>query len=141
MDKLQKQLSDFERAMRSFEEAIELANEKRGDELYPFIRDSAIQRFEFTFEIFWKMVKTAMEELEGAECSSPKSCMRELFKNHYVDELEVKELFKMVDDRKLTAHTYLEPVAERIFGKLGFYAELMKKVAQRIKNVKDEASF
>ena len=82
-----------------------------------------------------------MEELEGAECNSPKSCMRELFKNHYVDESEVKELFMMVDDRNLTVHTYLEPVAEKIFGKLSFYAELMRKVVNRIRKVRDEAVF
>ena len=128
MDILRKQIEDFERALNRFEEAIALANENREDKLYSFLRDSAIQRFEFTFEIFWKLVKTAMRELEGVECNSPKSCMRELFRNRYVTEEELKKLLQMVDDRNLTVHTYHEKLAEELFGKLEGYAGLMGRV-------------
>ncbi len=115
MDRLRKQIEDFRKALDRFEEAVSLANENKGDKLYPFLRDSAIQRFEFTFEIFWKLVNTAMKELEGVECNSPKSCMRELFKNRYITEEELKRLLQMVDDRNLTVHTYHERL---VFSKL-----------------------
>ncbi len=134
MDRLRKQIEDFKRALSRFEEAIVLANENRGDRLYPFLRDSAIQRFEFTFEIFWKLVKTAMKELEGVECNSPKSCMRELFKNRYITEEELRKLFQMVDDRNLTVHTYHEKLAEELFERLESYAGLMNMVKRKIRS-------
>ena len=133
MDKFVKQLEDFEKSVSRLEEALRLAEERRNTELYPFLRDSSIQRFEFTFEIFWKLVKTAMREFEGVECNSPKSCMRELFKNQYVSEEEVRKLLEMVDDRNLTTHTYNEELAEELFKRLEAYAELMRSVVGRLR--------
>ncbi|WP_340690987.1 nucleotidyltransferase substrate binding protein [Hydrogenobacter thermophilus] len=59
MDKLLKQLGDFEKAVKRLMEALKLTQEEKHTELYSLLRDSSIQRFEFTFEIFWKLVKTA----------------------------------------------------------------------------------
>lgn len=84
------------------------------------------------------MVKTAIRELEGVECNSPKSCMRELFKNRYVSQEELKRLFEMVDDRNLTVHTYNEELAEGLFIKLKSHAELMKVVVERLKRQKEK---
>ncbi len=69
-----------------------------------------------------------MKELEGVECNSPKSCMRELFRNGYITEDELKKLLQMVDDRNLIVHTYHEEIAEALFKKLEGYIKLMKEV-------------
>jgi len=134
LDKLEKQLEDFRKAIGRLEEALNMAAETRGGKLYPFLRDSAIQRFEFTFEIFWKLVKAALRQLEGVECNSPKSCMRELFRNKYVEESELEKLLEMVDDRNLTVHTYHEEIAEELLGKLKGYAILMRSVVEGIED-------
>ncbi len=125
-------MENFQRALGRLEEAVLLAEEKRGEDLYPFLRDSAIQRFEFTFEILWKLIKSSLRELEGIECNSPKSCMRELFRNKYITEEELKELLRMVDDRNLTVHTYHEELAEKLFGKLKDYVSLIRRVGERL---------
>ncbi len=66
------------------------------------------------------------------ECNSPKSCMRELFRNRYITEEELQELLRMVDDRNLTVHTYHEELAENLFGRLKDYARLMRKVGETL---------
>ncbi len=132
MDKLEKQLKDLNKAVSRLEEALNIATDNRNNKLYPFLRDSAIQRFEFTFEIFWKLIKTALKQLEGTECNSPKSCMRELFRNKYVEEPELEKLLEMVDDRNLTVHTYHEEIAEDLFNKLKRYISLIKSVIEKI---------
>ena len=114
MDRLEERLEGFRKAIWRLEGALSMATENREGKLYPFLRDSAIQRFEFTFEIFWKLVRTALRRLEGVECNSPKSCMRELFRNKYVEEPELEKLLEMVNDRNLTVHTYHEEIAEGI---------------------------
>ncbi len=93
MDRFEQQLKDFHQAARRLEEALDRAANVRNTELYPFLRDSSIQRFEFTFEIFWKLVKTAMRVIEGEDCHSPKSCMRALFHNSLNAEGRFQPLF------------------------------------------------
>ena len=43
------------------------------------VRDAAIQRFEYTFEAFWKFLREYLKEKEGIIANSPKSCFRETF--------------------------------------------------------------
>ncbi|MBX6423899.1 nucleotidyltransferase substrate binding protein [Thermosulfurimonas sp. F29] len=42
-------------------------------------RDGVIQRFEFTFELFWKTLKFILE-YQGISCTSPRQCLKEAFK-------------------------------------------------------------
>jgi len=58
--------------------------------------------------------------------------MRELFRNGYVSEEELRKLFEMVDDRNLTVHTYNEEIAESLFRKLREYVGLMRNTVGRL---------
>ena len=71
MDRYEKSLEDFAKALKRLEEAFRRAKELEGTEEYTFYRDSTIQRFEFTFEIMWKAVKRFLEK-EGITCRSPR---------------------------------------------------------------------
>ena len=75
---LEKIVSDFGTALGRLKEAYQKALDRKQED-YPFFRDSAIQRFEFTVEIFWKCLKAYLKEREGIDCRSPKSCIREFF--------------------------------------------------------------
>ena len=112
---LKKIISDYERALNRLEAAFNKATEFRNRELYEFFRDSTIQRFEFSVELMWKLIKRFLEENEGISCRSPKSCIREFFSAGYLSQDETLTLLKMVDDRNRTSHTYHEEIAEEIF--------------------------
>ena len=124
---LERLAKDFEKALERLKEAYLRAKNSDKDDYY-FFRDSAVQRFEFTVEIFWKCIKTYLREIEGIECRSPKSCIREFFSAGYLNEEETILLLKMIDDRNLTSHTYREEVAERLFSKLERYIIQLEKV-------------
>ncbi|MDG6243973.1 MAG: HI0074 family nucleotidyltransferase substrate-binding subunit [Methanolobus sp.] len=99
------------------------------DEPYSvIIRDAAIQRFEYTFEAIWKLIKEYLIEREGIVCNSPKSCFREAFRIHLLNESESMQALYMTDDRNMTTHTYHEDVAEEIYRELSGYYVLMDKV-------------
>lgn len=98
------------------------------------VRDAAIQRFEYTSETFWKVVKGYLDVQEGIICNSPKSCFKEAFKVGLLSEEETVKILEMVDDRNLTSHTYHEEVAEEIYRRVGDYWKLMDEVCRRIIN-------
>jgi nucleotidyltransferase substrate binding protein (TIGR01987 family) len=103
------------------------------DEPYSMIiRDAAIQRFEYTFESIWKLVKEYLLEREGLICNSPKSCFREAFKMGLLSDAESMQALYMTDDRNMTTHTYHEDVAEEIYKELSGYYTLMNKIYSRI---------
>jgi nucleotidyltransferase substrate binding protein (TIGR01987 family) len=101
------------------------------DERYSVIvRDASIQRFEYSFEIFWKLLKEYLRVKEGIICNSPKSCFREAFNVKLLTEEETIKALEMTDDRNLTSHTYHENVAEEIYSKIKDYYKFMNKVYQ-----------
>ena len=127
MDTLSKKFEDFRKALLRLEEAYDRA--KNADRIdYPFFRDSAIQRFEFTVEAFWKYLKEFLRVQEGKVCNSPKSCIREYMSSGYISEEDAIILLKMIDDKNMTSHTYHEEVAEIIFGQLNLYISTLEKI-------------
>ena len=47
------------------------------------VRDASIQRFEHTFEAFWKFVREYLKVKEGIVANSPKACFKEIFFRFY----------------------------------------------------------
>lgn len=89
---------------------LEAVLNKEKDE---FMRDSAIQRFEFTFDLGWKALKRFLEVRHGVICNSPKDCFREGYKQGL---LEYDDFWlELTDKRNETAHTYKETTAEEVY--------------------------
>ncbi len=88
--------------------------------------DATIQRFEFTFELSWKLLK-AMLEYDGFEnVASPRKAIREGFKQGYIEDGSA--WLKMLDDRNRTSHTYDEEKAIEILIEIkGQYMDLINK--------------
>jgi len=99
------------------------------------VRDAAIQRFEYSFEIMWKLVKEYLRIQEGIICNSPKSCFREAFKADLLTEEESIKALGMTDDRNLTSHTYHEEVAEDIYNKIAEYYNIMNNLFLKLKRI------
>ena len=127
-----KKFKDFESSLQRLEESYKKTVENIDSDVYKFFRDSAIQRFEFAVEIFWKLLKNVLKENEGITCNSPKSCIREFFASGYINEYNAKLFMEMIDDRNMTSHTYHEEVAEIIFSKLKNYIDGMNSILENI---------
>jgi nucleotidyltransferase substrate binding protein (TIGR01987 family) len=125
MEKLKERLDSCQRALSTLDEALNM----------PFsiiVRDGSIQRFEFSFEALWKLLKTYLEQHEGIVCNSPKSCFREAFRGGLLSTADTETCLAMTDDRNLTAHTYIEAVAKRIYRRLPAYLAVMQSLAAQI---------
>ena len=99
-----------------FEEALSRLKEALAQKPNEFIRDSAIQRFEFTFDLAWKTLKIYLEEVHGVLCASPKSCFREAYAQKIISYDEY--WIDLTEIRNRTSHTYSKPLAEVIFSQL-----------------------
>ena len=133
---LDKRLKDYKKALSRLKESYLKALTSVGTEDYEFFRDSTIQRFEFSVELMWKVIKVFLETREGITCRSPKSCIREFFSVGFLSEEETLKLLQMVDDRNKTSYTYHEEVAEEIFQHVGEYLPLMEKVLQIVETAR-----
>lgn len=126
-DKLRNLLRVLDAALTRFEAAL-------AQPVNEFVRDSAIQRFEFTFELFWKSLKAYAEE-SGLEAYSPRDSVRTAFQLGLIPEHP--DWLRMIEDRNLTSHTYNEVTAETIYSHLPAYLQLIRQahveLANRIK--------
>ena len=98
---------DFHRALGRLQAALE--KDADSDDMY---LDATIQRFEFCFELAWKLMKAVLE-YEGIEANSPRSCIRAGGKQGLISNAEA--WLEMMEKRKLSAHTYDENVAREIY--------------------------
>lgn len=79
------------------------------------VRDAAIKRFDFSYEIAWKLTQLWLKEYHGVDCRSPKGCFREAAAAGLTGLDDAEALLAMANDRNLTTHTYTEEMAQFIF--------------------------
>ena len=122
---LKYKLQAFKKALATLKEALD-ANISDGNNA--FIRDAAIQRFEYSFELCWKVCKVFLLERFGVNAPSPKECFRALRVHDFVSDIETEKLLQMVDDRNKTTHTYDELFAKQLVTRIQEYHILMQNV-------------
>ncbi len=96
------------------------------------VRDATIQRFEYSFELLWKVVKIYLKDTHAIDCDSPKSCFRELRLPLKLSNMEVEACLKMADDRNLSVHTYSKEMAEKLYKRIKKYREIAGKIYEKI---------
>jgi nucleotidyltransferase substrate binding protein (TIGR01987 family) len=77
------------------------------------VRDSVIQRFEFTVELSWKVLQRYLKFSGVGEPLTPKNVFREAAKLGIVKD--PKTWIRFVDARNLSSHTYKESLAEEVY--------------------------
>jgi len=115
-------VEEYRRALRRLKDA--LAQEKN-----EFIRDSVIQRFEFTVELAWKTAKKTLL----SPSNSPRSVIREMAEEGLISDPE--KWFALIEARNLSTHTYKEALAEKVYGvakdAIADFQQLMDKLDER----------
>lgn len=133
MEKLD--ITSFENALNSLKEVIEVYN---SDETNLIIRDSMIQRFEYTYSIALKMIKRFFSQgafVENVDSMTFNEMVRQANKMDLLkSNLETWTLFR--EKRNLTSHTYDEKIATDVVKIIPlFYEEaqfLLNKLKERL---------
>ena len=112
---------EFEKAVLKLKEALAQPKDE-------FIRDSVIQRFEFSIELAWKTAKKIM----GTSSAAPKDVIREMAQSGYIENVEV--WLQAIDMRNLTSHTYKEDLAEKVYHFVSQFIGELQTLVQVLKN-------
>ncbi len=125
--------------MESLLEDLQKANERLKEmEKYPdeqVYQDAAIQRFEFTFELSWKLMQ-AIAVKNGFTTYGPRNAIRNAAQLGLVNDVD--EWFKYLEFRNLTTHTYEEAVAEKVYQGIKGFDGLVVELIGAVDGLQDE---
>jgi len=109
-DRLKDKFAAYKKAVNKLKEALE------EDVSNPLLYDGVIQRFEFTYELAWKLMKLCLESEGIVNVNSPRSAFKEAFATGIITEGET--WIDMINARNLTVHPYNEQMAKEIYDKV-----------------------
>jgi nucleotidyltransferase substrate binding protein (TIGR01987 family) len=88
--------------------------------------DGAIQRFEYCFELAWKVLKIRLESDGIRDVSSPRNVLQRGFVAGILEDEE--SWITMLNDRNLSVHTYNEQTAREIYSRFPQHLAAMQKL-------------
>ena len=121
----------FEEKLAQFERALETLKKAMLPNPTDLEIDGAIQRFEYCFELAWKVMKICLEQNGTTDIPGPKIAIRKGFVAGFVDD--ESEWISILRDRNLTVHTYDEKTAREIFQRLPGHLNAFGKLLDQIK--------
>jgi len=104
--------SNFQIALSQLKEAIETNGENPVD----IIKEGIIQRFEFTHELAWKVLKDYLEYEGFQNITGSRTTTREAFNKGLIQNGQI--WMDMIESRNLTVHTYQLTILEEEFFKI-----------------------
>lgn len=95
--------------------------------------DGVIQRFEFTFELFWKTLKIFLRN-KGIEARTPRDVFKESFRIEWLNDEAV--FLDMLEDRNKTSHIYDQKESREIFSRIkNNHIPAIEMVLKALKNM------
>lgn len=94
------------------------------------VRDAAIQRFEFTYELVWKTLKKILAK-RGVEANSPTTVFRMAAKDKIIENVDT--WFDFINFRNQTVHVYNPIIAEEIYNNLPIFQNMVTNLIAKLK--------
>ena len=118
LTKLQAQYHDLEKALKKLNEALKQPETELN-------RDATIQRFEFTFEMSWKVMHSIIK-VTNPKLYGVKAIIREAANAGLIDD--PKAWLDFLEDRNLTVHTYKEELAKQIYANVKKFPRFVEEL-------------
>lgn len=129
-------LNEFKKAIEGFSylvgvdlKSMENVLDKR---LIDGIENGMIQKFEYSIELGWKLIKQFLKQEDGIDAKTPKQSVKEFYLAGYIDEDNYLKLIDMIDDRNNLSHIYDEDEFRKIIKKFSLYVKVFEKIEQVI---------
>lgn len=115
--------SNYNKALKKLTEAVAFVKNKIDEDfanteeiLDEILKEGLIQRFEYTHELAWNVMKDFLSEVGEIKIYGSKDATREAFTAELIENGDV--WMEMIKSRNKTSHTYNETTADEIFAKI-----------------------
>jgi nucleotidyltransferase substrate binding protein (TIGR01987 family) len=112
--------SNYKKALEKLQQSVDFIHLYKKDDseivLDEMIKEGLIQRFEYTHELAWNVMKDYAEYQGNNTIGGSRDATREAFQLKIIDNGDV--WMDMIKSRNKTSHTYNEETAEEIYHKI-----------------------
>lgn len=105
---------NYRKALRLLGQAVKIVSQRvNGDEaVEDLLKEGLIQRFEYTHELAWKVMKDYAEYQGYTDIRGSRDAFRKAFEMEIITD---KRWMESIADRNLTSHNYDDETAEAIY--------------------------
>lgn len=118
-------LLELKNALAKLDEGLQQTNPSQLEQ------DGVLQRFEFTFELAWKVIQE-FAQIQGLEVASPREAIRVGAQTGIIDTPE--DWLIDLKNRNLTTHIYDEQTAQEIFRQISPFASRVHSLISTIES-------
>ena len=130
ISELKSKLANLNNALDRLTEVLDDAKVTEDDD-FDVLRDASIQRFEFCFELSWKVLQ-GVNEFLGTPCNSPKDCIRIAAQNGLINNPEV--WIDFANKRNLASHVYDEATAKEVYAVIAYFEKTARELLTVVNN-------
>ena len=105
-------IKSYQLKQQAFENALLQLGKALDQPVSEYIRDAAIQRFEFTYELAWKTLQAYLASID-IMVLSPKETLKIAYQQGLLHDANAWSELHM--QRNLTRHTYDEKLADKVY--------------------------
>ena len=125
-ENIKRQIKQYKNIVDRLERIIEVYQQNKDQTIV----DAMIRRFEFRVELSWKLLKDYLKHENPGDLSSPRSVVKKAHQQSLINDGQA--WLGMIEDRKLSSHTYDEIVANTIRDNiLNKYFKLLKELKKK----------
>lgn len=125
--------NDLVAALKNFQGSLDIDTTSLPEIVQDSIWSGQMQKFEFSLEILWKVVKLVLYEIEGVDVATPKAVAKHFFDAGYCGYSDYELFVTMINDRNQLSHVYRREMADGIRMRLPEYLDLMERIVESIK--------
>jgi nucleotidyltransferase substrate binding protein (TIGR01987 family) len=115
-------LSHLRQAIASFAIVMDIDLSTKNEFDRDIYKNAAVQKFEYSTELYWKVAKLYLFQNKGIDESSPKGVLKALFQESSLSLEAYEMLLKIINHRNLLSHLYDPAQFEEIYSNLKKYA-------------------
>ncbi len=110
----EQRFNNYRKALAKLTQAVNIVGEQVdcNEDVDDLMREGLTQRFEYTHELAWKVMKDYAEYQGYTDIRGSRDAIRKAFEMSLVAD---KRWMESIEDRNLTSHNYDDEVAEEIY--------------------------
>lgn len=137
----QQRFANYRKALVKLTQAVDLLSKQTGGETVvdELLQEGLIQRFEYTHELAWKVMKDYAEYQGYTDVRGSRDAIRKALEMNLIDD---KRWMETIEDRNLTVHNYDNEIASEIYNNImNVYAPLFIAFEHKMQSLTEPTLF